>query len=86
MNRQKLFRAPYLYDAGGDLSKPWWIELGYRDPRDGKMKRKRYQEDLSVLKTKKEHYSKAEELIKIYTAKLLHGWTPLDDDRKKQVV
>ena len=28
MIRKKLFRSPYHYDNGGDLSKPWWIELG----------------------------------------------------------
>jgi len=86
MRRQKLFRSPYLYDAGGDLSKPWWVEMGYRDPRDGKMKRKRYQEELTLLATKKERYAKAEELIKLYTAKLLRGWTPLDDEKENQVV
>ncbi|WP_372650993.1 tyrosine-type recombinase/integrase [Draconibacterium sp.] len=85
MRRKKLFRTPYLYDAGGDISKSWWIEFGYRDPKDGKMKRKRYQEDLSLLKTKKARYAKAEELIRIYTAKLNKGWTPLDDI-KNQVV
>ena len=53
MRRQKLFRTPYLYDAGGNISKHWWIEFGYRDPKDGKMKRKRYQGELSHLKTKK---------------------------------
>ncbi|MFV0377129.1 MAG: tyrosine-type recombinase/integrase [Mangrovibacterium sp.] len=86
MKRQKLFRAPYLYDAGGDLSKPWWIELGYRDPRDGKMKRKRYQEEISALKTKKARKELADEMINNLTAKLLRGWTPLDDERENQVV
>nr|WP_319570143.1 hypothetical protein [uncultured Draconibacterium sp.] len=79
MRRKKLFRTPYLFDAGGDISKPWWIELGYRDPKDGKMKRKRYQEDLSLLKTKKARYELGEQLVKMYTAKLMKGWTPLDD-------
>ncbi|WP_319502586.1 site-specific integrase [uncultured Draconibacterium sp.] len=79
MRRKKLFRTPYLFDAGGDISKPWWIELGYRDPKDGKMKRKRYQEDLSLLKTKKARYEHGEQLVKMYTAKLMKGWTPLDD-------
>lgn len=79
MRRKKLFRTPYLYDAGGDISKPWWIELGYRDPRDGKMKRKRYQEGFADLPTKKERYQLGEELIKNYTAKLTRGWIPPDD-------
>ena len=86
MRRQKLFRAPYLYDAGGDISKPWWIELGYRDPLDGKMKRKRYQIEITSLKTKKARYAMAEELIKSLTAKLNRGWIPPDDDKKNQVI
>lgn len=85
MRRKKLFRAPYLYDAGGDLSKPWWIELGYRDPVDGKMKRKRYQEGFAELRTKKDRYQLADNLIKNYTAKLMRGWIPTDDV-KNQVV
>lgn len=86
MRRQKLFRSPYLYDAGGDLSKPWWVEMGYRDPRDGKMKRKRYQVEITSLKTKKARYAMAEEIIKNLTAKLNRGWTPLDDEKQNQVV
>lgn len=85
MRRKKLFRTPYLYDAGGDLSKAWWIELGYRDPRDGKMKRKRYQEGFAELRTKKERYRLADDLIKNYTAKLTRGWIP-PNDVKNQVV
>ena len=79
MKRQKLFRSPRLIDQGGDLSKPWWIELGYRDPSDGKMKRKRYQDALAQIRTKKERYKFAEEEIKNLTAKLLKGWIPPDD-------
>lgn len=86
MKRQKLFRLPRLYDAGGDLSKPWWVEIGYRDPRDGQMKRKRYQDGFAMLRTKKERYVFAEDLIKNLTVKLTRGWTPLDDDRANQIV
>ncbi|MGV8094529.1 MAG: tyrosine-type recombinase/integrase [Mangrovibacterium sp.] len=86
MRRQKLFRAPYLYDNGGDLSKPWWVELGYRDPRDGKMKRKRYQEGFAELNTKKARIAFADELIKSLSAKLNRGWIPPDDEPDNQVV
>jgi len=79
MKRQKLFRTPYLYDAGGDVKKQWWIEFGYRDPADGVMKRKRYKEGFAALRTKKARYEFAEEEIKNITAKLLQGWTPLQD-------
>jgi hypothetical protein len=85
MKRKKLFRPPYLYDAGGDLSKPWWVEVGYRDPRDGKMKRKRYQTGFAELRTKKARYNFAEDLIKNLSAKLERGWIP-PDDKNNQVV
>lgn len=79
MKRQKLFRSPRLHDAGGDLSKPWWVEIGYRDPRDGDMHRKRYQDGFADLKTKKERYKFAEELSNNLSSKLLKGWIPTDD-------
>jgi len=85
MKRQKLFRSPYLYDAGGDLSKPWWIELGYRDPLDGKMKRKRYQEGFAELRTKKARHEFADLQIKNFSAKLLKGWIPSDDSTTQVV-
>jgi len=79
MRRQKLFRAPRLFDQGGDLSKPWWVEIGYRDPRTDKMVRKRYQEGFAQIRTKKDRYKFGEELINNLTAKLLKGWNPTDD-------
>ena len=85
MKRQKLFRSPYLYDAGGDLQKPWWIELGYRDPLDGKMKRKRYQEGFAELRTKKARHEFADLQIKNFSAKLLKGWIPSDDSTTQVV-
>ncbi|WP_372775681.1 tyrosine-type recombinase/integrase [Mangrovibacterium sp.] len=85
MRRQKLFRTPYLYDAGGDIQKPWWIEFGYRDPKDGKMKRKRYQEGFAELRTKKARIELADVLIKSISAKLQRGWTPLDDSNNQVV-
>lgn len=85
MKRQKLFRSPRLHDAGGDLSKPWWVEIGYRDPRDGDMHRKRYQDGFAELKTKKERYKFAEELCNNLSAKLLKEWIPTDETNKQVV-
>lgn len=85
MRRQKLFRPPYLYDAGGDLHKPWWVEYGYRDPKTGKMIRKRIREGFADLKTKKARAAYAEKLIKDLTLKLTRGWIPTDD-LKDQVI
>ena len=86
MRRKKLFNPPFLYDAGGDLAKPWWVEVRYRDPVDNKMHRRRYQEGFAGLKTKKARIQFADELKSNLQAKLLRGWIPPDDDKKNQVV
>jgi hypothetical protein len=62
MRRKRLFNPPHLNDAGGDLTKPWYVEVGYRDPQSDKMVRKRYQEEFTTLRTKKEHYALAEKI------------------------
>jgi len=82
MNRQKLFRTPYLNNAGGDLSKAWFVEMGFRDPQDGKMKRKRYYDGFAVLRTKKARIEFGNKQIKELTEKLMRGWIPLDDIEK----
>lgn len=79
MRRLKLYRLPRLVNSGGDLSKQWWVEIAYRDPRDGKMKRKRYRDGFSELKTRKARNEHAEKLIKQLTERLKSGWNPLDD-------
>lgn len=82
MIRKKLFRAPYLYNNGGDLSKPWWIEFGFRDAKTGKMVRKRYLEGFAELRTKKARIEYAEKRIKEIIVKLERGWVPTDDSEK----
>jgi integrase len=82
MNRQKLFRSPYLNNCGGDLSKGWFVELGFRDPQSGKMVRKRYYDGFAVLRTKKARIELGDKLIMKLTEKLLRGWIPLDDIEK----
>ena len=79
MRRLKLYRLPRLVNQGGDLSKQWWVEIAYRNPSDGKMKRKRYREGFAKLKTRKAWNEFAENLIKELTERLKAGWNPLDD-------
>ena len=86
MKREQLFRPPILNDRNGNLSKPWFVEIGYRDPKDGAMKRKRYQTGFTELRTKKARYAFADELIKNLIVKLQRGWIPPDDDKANHVV
>lgn len=39
MKRKKLVILPKLNDAGGDLSKKWFVYYSVRDPRTDKMER-----------------------------------------------
>ena len=36
---KKDYSEPKIYDAGGDLSKRWYVYFSYRDPKTGKLKR-----------------------------------------------
>ena len=42
MKRKKIVILPKLNDAGGDLSKKWFVYYSVRDPRPDKMKRFRW--------------------------------------------
>lgn len=82
MKRLKLYREPKLHDAGGNMSAQWWVEIAYRDPRDEKLKRKRYKSGFQKLKTRKARYEHARVLMSELTDKLNAGWNPMDDIEK----
>ena len=85
MQRKALFRAPHLYDAGGDLKKVWWIEYAVRDPLDGKMKRKRDCGILNDIPNNRRRMTEANRMIEEIQGKLLTGWTPFDKIKDKVV-
>ncbi len=76
--QKKLVTLPHLRDAGGDLSKEWFVEYCFRDPRTNKMKRFR-EHGFAKLKTAKERYELADRIIAELKEKMLAGWTPFDD-------
>lgn len=39
LNRKKKYGGPYVYDAGGDLSKRWYVYYSFRHPNTGKLVR-----------------------------------------------
>jgi integrase len=73
--RIKLIRLPHLNDAGGDISKQWYVEYAVRNPKSDRMERFRIYEGLSEPSAEK-RLVQAEKIIKEYTAKLQRGWTP----------
>jgi len=74
MARRKLEIAwPHLYNAGGDLSKTWFVEYSIRNPVTGKMERFKHSDGFKKLKTVKERMEYAQKLIEDFTQKIKSG-------------
>ena len=74
--RKKLARLPHLNDAGGDISKQWYVEYAIRNPKNDRMERFRVYEGLSDP-TPAKRLMLAEKIIQEYSDKLKNGWSPL---------
>jgi integrase len=81
MKREKIAILPSLYDFGGDMDdkKKWYVHFSVKDPRTGRMERKKIYAGLHSVKNKARRYKAAEAIIKEYTEKLLAGWNPFLD-------
>jgi len=77
MKRKRICVLPILKDCKGDLSREWYVEYQYRNPKTGQMKRFRVYQGLNG--SEKDRRSKAEKIIKKLTQKLQNGWNPFDD-------
>lgn len=76
--RQKLVILPRLINAGGDITRKWWVEYSMRDPRTGEMKRFRNYTPFSNVDTAQERYAIAAQVINELTDKLKSGWSPFE--------
>lgn len=81
MSRKKMVILPKLNDAGGDISKKWFVYYSVRNPRTDKMERFKIFSELGKAKSKNSRYQVAESIIEEYTDKLKIGWTPFDADK-----
>ena len=72
---------PHLVDAGGDLSKNWFVEYSCRDPRTDKLKRFREYTGLGKHKSAKERYTLAKQIIAELKEKLATGWVPFQEEK-----
>ena len=84
MRRKTIFKPPVLKDRGGDLSKDWYIEIQFRDPRYDKLIRQRFSVGLNFNldnddETRKARYSMADKKILAIEKKIKAGWTPVAD-------
>lgn len=81
MKRKKIVILPKLNDAGGNLSKKWFVYYSVRDPRTDKMERFREHSGLFHPEeaVRRERANKLTEELK---TKLKRGWTPFLDDEE----
>lgn len=78
--KEKIIRLPVIYDAGGDISKKWFIEFYVRNPRTGRMERQRMSKGINKHHTLKQRQAAAEEMRQHWTDKLKAGWSPFTDE------
>lgn len=79
--QKKPYYEPSIYDAGGDLSKRWYIYYSYRNPETGKFERmKNIYGSANRYKTKADRYS----VLNVYKKRLLlflkQGYNPFLDN------
>lgn len=79
MGRKKtVIVLPRLVDAGGDMSKEWYVEYSMRDPYTGQMKRFREYAGFKNIGSLKERYALGERIVESIKEKISSGWTPFD--------
>ena len=79
MGRKKaLIVLPRLVDAGGDMSKEWYVEYSMRDPYTGQMKRFREYAGFKNIHSASERYALGERIVDVIKKKIASGWTPFD--------
>ena len=77
MGRKKaVVVLPHLVDAGGDMSKNWFVEYSLRDPYTNEMKRFREYSGFSKLESSEERYRHGERIIQELSDKIASGWSP----------
>ena len=80
MKREKIVRLPVIRDAGGDVTKNWFIEFYCRNPKNGKLERQKIYKGINKLHTAAERMRAAQVLCDQYTDKIRNGWSPYVDD------
>ena len=69
------YRLPKLYDAGGDLSRQWYVHYSFKHPETGKFER--FKVFISTrIKTRVDRYDKARQVKIELKKKLLAGHNP----------
>lgn len=74
-NRTK-YKLPEIYDAGGDVSKQWFVFYSFRDPETGKFKRFKVFRDINQTKLKGERIERAKAIRQMVSELLSDGFDP----------
>lgn len=82
MKNKIAVRLPKVYDAGGDLSKKWFVYFSVINPLTDKLERIRLQRDINTFDTAEERLKSAYNLQSELKEKLLAGWNPFSDNEE----
>jgi integrase len=80
MKEEKIIKLPVLFDAGGDVSKHWYILFYVRNPRNNKLERQRIKKGINIYSNAKARYLAADKIMNELKEKLIQGWSPLLDE------
>lgn len=73
---QPQYTKPELYDAGGDITKPWYIEYYFRNPDTREMERFRPTFKINYKHTLSDRYAWGREAVKFMLERLKEGYDP----------
>jgi len=77
------FSIPKIYDAGGDLSRQWYVHYSFQHPETGT--KQRFRVAISrALKTKSDRHEQGAEIKADLKTKLLRGFNPFFSDDKRK--
>lgn len=83
--RRAIVILPHLVDAGGDVTKKWWVEYSFRNPKTGVMQRFRNYTLFTNVPTAKSRYNIAAKFVSKLKVKIESGWTPFSDEQTKYI-
>lgn len=75
------YTKPELYDAGGDITKPWYIEYYFRNPDTLQMERFRPTFKINYIRTLSERYAWGREAVKFMKERLQSGFDPFEEKK-----
>ncbi len=80
---KKSYSEPKIYDAGGDLSKRWYVYYSFRNPETDKLERQvPIYNKVNFFETLKERKAAIKILREAVSAILKNGYNPFNDEKR----